>query len=84
MLDPPVLPLEAQLLLPLPHQPPCLWGQAIGVTRKHKGVAVCAGAIQILQAAGVLQSEGVVVRIDDPVVIVCKSERHRGPGGLMN
>lgn len=68
----------------LPHQPPCLWGQAIGVTGKHEGVAVCTGAIRILQAAGVLQSEGVIVCIDDPVVVVCKSERHSGPGGLTN
>lgn len=79
MLDPPVLPFQAQFLLPLSHQPPRLRAQAVGVSGKHEGVAVRTGAVQILQTAGVLQREGVVVRIDDPVVIVCKSESRRGP-----
>ena len=68
--DQPVLPGQAQLLLPLPHNFLHFWGEAVGVSGKHEGVAVGAGAIEVLEAAGVLHGVGVIVRVDDPVVIV--------------
>lgn len=75
--DQPVLPGQAQLLLPLPHNFLHFWGEAVGVSGKHEGVAVGAGAIEVLEAAGVLHGVGVIVRVDDPVVIVCKPESQR-------
>lgn len=75
--DQPVLPGQAQLLLPLPHDLLCLQGKAIGVTGKHEGVAVSTGAIEVQEAAGILHGIGVIVRVDDPVVIICKPESHR-------
>lgn len=74
--DQPVLPGQAQLLLPLPHDSLHLRGKAVQVTGEHEGVAVSAGAIEVQEAAGVLHSIGVVVRVNDPVVIVCKAESH--------
>lgn len=69
-----VLPGQAQLFLPPPHNSLHFWGQAVGVAGKHKGVAVSTGAIEVQEATGVLHSVGVIVRVNDPVVIVCKSE----------
>lgn len=34
------------------------------------------GAIEVEEAAGVLHGIGVIVRVDDPVVIICKPESH--------
>lgn len=46
----------------------------MGVAGKHEGVAVSTGAVEVQEATGVLHSIGVIVRVDDPVVIVCKPE----------
>lgn len=70
----PILPAQAQLLLPPPHDLLHFRRQAVGVAGKHEGVAVSTGAIEVQEAAGVLHGIGVVVRVDDPVVIVCKPE----------
>lgn len=72
--DQPVLPGQAQLLLPLPHDLLRFGRKAVGVAGKHEGVAVSAGTVEVQEAAGVLHGVRVVVRVDDPVVIVCKPE----------
>ena len=74
--DQPVLPGQAQLLLPLPHDFLHFRGKAAGVSGKHERVAVSAGAIEVQEAAGVLHGKGLVVRVNDPVVIVCRAESH--------
>lgn len=75
----PILPAQAQLLLPPPHDLLHFRRQAVGVAGKHEGVAVSTGAVEVQEAAGVLHSVGVVVRVDDPVVIVCKPETEPVP-----
>lgn len=77
--DQPVLPAQAQLLLPLPHQFLHIGRQAVGITGEDEGVAVSTGPVQVEEAAGVLQGECVVVCVDDPVVIICKPQRPRWP-----
>lgn len=72
--DQPVLPGQAQLLLPLPHDLLRFGRKAVGVAGKHEGVAVSAGTVEVQEAARVLHGVRVVVRVDDPVVIVCKPE----------
>lgn len=74
--DQPVLPGQAQLLLPLPHDFLHFRGKAAGVSGEHERVAVSAGAIEVQEAAGVLQGIGLIVRVNDPVVIVCRAESH--------
>lgn len=74
--DEPVLPGQAQLLLPLPHDFLHFRRKAVGIAGKHEGVAVGTGAIEVEEAAGVLHGIGVIVRVDDPVVIICKPESH--------
>lgn len=52
----------------------------MGVSGEDEGVAIGTGAVEVQEAAGVLHSIGVIVRVDDPVVIVCKPEsQSHGP-----
>lgn len=74
--DQPVLPGQAQLILSLPHDFLHVRGKAVGVAGKHEGVAVSAGAVKVQETAGVLHRVGVIVGVDDPVVIICKPESH--------